>query len=76
MAAGNVYKVRYHCVETVTSGGAFVSDNNADTEVLVAGTTQAAALALVPAAPAVVAGHTNTVVIDEVSTVEQNVILS
>ena len=78
MASGNVYKVRYHCIETVTSGGAFVGNNNPDTQVLVAGTTLAAALALLPAAPSAPGGaaNTNTNVIDEITTVDQAVVLS
>lgn len=77
MATGNIYKVRYHAEETVTSGGAHVQNNFADSQVLVAGTTLAAALALVPAPPSPAVGaHSNTNIIDSIAIVEQGVILS
>ena len=77
MATGNIYKIRYHDEEVVTSGGAYVQNNFPDVYALCAGANPAAAMALIPTPPAPgPASHSHVVQVDEIQVVEQNVILS
>ena len=71
MATVKVFKVRWHCKETVTSGGAFVSNNNPDQQGFFVAADQATALGLLPTAPSAPGGasNTNTNVVDEVTEV-------